>query len=75
MLVTKDYWIFCLLMPQKSNKIECSTLYKFFNYPSAIAHGGNTKGGNITVPLTSYLTGLESAVWIMTVFVFICKTG
>ncbi len=24
---------------------------------------GNTKGGHITVPLTSCLTGLESAVW------------
>jgi hypothetical protein len=23
---------------------------------------GNTKGGSITVPLTSFLTGLESAV-------------
>jgi len=23
---------------------------------------GNTKGGSLTVPLTSYLTGLESAV-------------
>jgi hypothetical protein len=23
---------------------------------------GNTKGGSITVPLTSYLTGFESAV-------------
>jgi hypothetical protein len=23
---------------------------------------GNAKGGSITVPLTSYLTGLESAV-------------
>ncbi len=25
--------------------------------------GGNTKGGSITVPLTSCLTGLESAVY------------
>jgi hypothetical protein len=25
-------------------------------------HTGNTKGGSITVPLTSYLTALESAV-------------
>ncbi len=29
---------------------------------SAIALPGNTKGGSITVPLTSCLTGLESAV-------------
>ncbi len=35
---------------------------------------GNTKGGCITVPLTSCLTGLESAVWQLTNFVFICKT-
>jgi hypothetical protein len=34
----------------------------------------NTKGGSITVPLTSCLTGLESAVWQLTIFVFICKT-
>ncbi len=36
---------------------------------------GILKGGSITVPLTSCLTGLESAVWQMTIFVFICKTG
>jgi hypothetical protein len=36
---------------------------------------GNTKGGSITVLLTSCLTGLESAVLILTDFVFICKTG
>jgi len=35
---------------------------------------GNTKVGSITVPLTSCLTGLESAVWQLTIF-FICKTG
>jgi hypothetical protein len=35
---------------------------------------GNTKRGGITVPLTSCLTGLESAVWQLTIFVFICKT-
>ncbi len=31
---------------------------------------GNTKGGRITVSLTSCLTGLESAVWQLTIFVF-----
>jgi hypothetical protein len=36
---------------------------------------GNTKGESITVQLTSRLTGLESAVWQLTIFVFICKTG
>ncbi len=35
---------------------------------------GNTKGGNITLPLTSCLTGLKSAVWQLKNFVFICKT-
>jgi hypothetical protein len=35
---------------------------------------GNTKGGSITVLLTSCLTGLESAVWQLTILVFICKT-
>jgi hypothetical protein len=35
---------------------------------------GNTKGGSITVWLTSCLTGLESAVRLLTSFVFICKT-
>ncbi len=35
---------------------------------------GILKGGSNTVPLTSCLTGLESAVWQPTFFVFICKT-
>jgi hypothetical protein len=34
---------------------------------------GNTKGGSITVPLTSCLTGLESAVCQLTIFAFTCK--
>jgi hypothetical protein len=33
---------------------------------------GNNKGGSITVPLTSCLTGLESAVWQLTIC--FCKT-
>ncbi len=35
---------------------------------------GNTKGGSITVQLTSCLTGFQSAVWQLTIFVFICKS-
>ncbi len=35
---------------------------------------GNTEGGSITVPLTSCLTGLESAVGLLIIFVVICKT-
>jgi hypothetical protein len=34
------------------------------------AHPGNTKGGSITVPLTTCLSGLESAVWQLTIFLF-----
>jgi hypothetical protein len=41
---------------------------------SELPQSGNTKGGSITVPLTSCLTGLESAVWQVTIFVFVCKT-
>jgi hypothetical protein len=35
----------------------------------------NTKVGSITVPLTSCLTGLESAIWQLTIFVFNRLTG
>ncbi len=35
---------------------------------------GNTKGGSITVPLTSCLTGLELAVSQLTIFVSIFET-
>ncbi len=38
-----------------------------------MAGAGNTKGGSITVPLTSCLTGLESAVSQLTIFVFFAK--
>ncbi len=36
-------------------------------------HQGITKGGSITVPLTSCLTGLESAVWQLAIFVLFAK--
>ncbi len=45
------------------------SIYIIMRYQS-----GNTKGGSITVPLTSCLTGLESAVRQLTIFIFICKT-
>jgi hypothetical protein len=35
---------------------------------------GNTKGGSITVLLTFCLTFLESAVWQLKIFLFICNT-
>jgi hypothetical protein len=46
--------------------------------PPAVAYllePGNTKGGSITVLLTSGSIGLESAARLLTIFVFICKTG
>ncbi len=39
------------------------------DYPLRVG-SRNTKGGSITVPLTSCLTGLESAVWQLTFFCF-----
>ncbi len=39
-----------------------------------MAQSGNTKGRSITVPLTSWMTGFESAVWQQITFVFIFKT-
>jgi hypothetical protein len=37
----------------------------------ASVYPGNTKGGSITVPLTSCLTGLESAVQQLTIFFYL----
>jgi hypothetical protein len=39
-----------------------------------VFYPGNTKGGSITIPLTSCLIGLESAVFQLEIFVFNCKT-
>jgi hypothetical protein len=39
-----------------------------------LVYSGNTRWASITVLLTSCLTGLESPVWLMTIFAFICKT-
>ncbi len=44
------------------------------DFKTSFGFAGNTKGGSITVQLTSCLTGLESAVWQLTIFVFIYKT-
>jgi hypothetical protein len=51
-------------------------LTKFVNWPNFAQsiYTGNTKGGSIIEPMTSCLTGLESAVWQLPIFVFICKT-
>jgi hypothetical protein len=42
--------------------------------PHSILYTENSKGGSITVLLTSCLTGLESAVRQLMIFVFIYKT-
>jgi hypothetical protein len=44
------------------------------HYNILMSKPGNTKGESITVPLTSCLTGLKSAVWQVTISVFIFKT-
>jgi hypothetical protein len=43
-------------------------------FNSTIIKAGNTNVGSITEPLTSCLDGLESAVCLQTIFIFICKT-
>ncbi len=62
------------------NDKRCQSHKKVWTYPGSTvaehsAHNskvnaGNTKGGSITVLLTSSLTGLESAVWQLTISVF-----
>jgi hypothetical protein len=49
-------------------------LLKMVGRRERILKSGNTKGGSVTVPLASCLTGLELAVWQLTILVFICKT-
>ncbi len=56
------------------NKLECFYWQILLAKSTRWTGAGNTEGGSITVPLTSCLTGLESAVWLLTIFVFICKT-
>ncbi len=43
----------------ESLKVRTLSLYSLIQ--AALVQAGNTKGGCITVPLTSCLTGLESA--------------
>ncbi len=70
------YWPLDLegLISQLSNRKIGIFLNTFLQSLQAKKNAGNTKGGSITVLLTSCLTGLESAVWQLTIFVFICKT-
>ncbi len=59
-----------------SQGCESNVLPRCYN-GTIIKHGlkiaGNPKGGSITVQLTSCLTVLESAVWLLTIFIFIHK--
>ncbi len=66
----------------RPNKLECnialvckglSGINTLAYWARSYVRTGNTKGGSITVPLTSCLTGLESAVWKLTIFVLIAK--
>jgi hypothetical protein len=63
------------LLDQVELEAACgsSTVAKHSSHDRMVK-AGNTKGGSITVQLTSCLTGLESAVRLLTIFVFICKT-
>ena len=52
-----------LILPKHSSEIFVETVDAKANGREAFgAESGNTKGGSITVPLTSCLSGLESAV-------------
>jgi hypothetical protein len=46
----------------------------FCHFLQSIYSAGNTKGGKYCCTIDQCLTGLESAVWQLTIFVFICKT-
>ncbi len=50
-------------------KMRCSNLLHLKVY--LLICSGNTKGGSITVLLTSCSTGLESAIWQLTIFIFL----
>ncbi len=54
----------CSIIPYSNDMNIPKDPYKssILNTPLWYAPAGNTKGGSITVPLTSCLTGLESAV-------------
>ncbi len=55
--------------PKKKNPSQSWKLYELsYSHDLSSSYPGNTKGGSITVPLTSCLTGLESALWQLTIF-------
>ncbi len=79
MLKYSPVFVFLQVMSMDPAKVLSSTLNslpkkQLLTGASKKLLTGNTKGGSITVPLTCCLTGLESAVLQLTIFVFICKT-
>ncbi len=62
---------FCFYLPNRLIQTSQTGGHQY----SDTSISGNTQGGSIPVPLTSCLTGLEFSVWLVTIFVFICKTG
>jgi len=58
----------------KHRETSASLSLSLFLYRVVNVIPGKSKGGSITVPLTSCLTGLESIVGLLTIFVFKCKT-
>jgi hypothetical protein len=67
-------WFSLLYKSLGLNEISSNWYAHKMSHDNLLTHPGNTKGGSITVLLTSCLTGLESLVWQLAIFVFICKT-
>ncbi len=67
--VYKTHVCGCTSMSVVENSAQvssCAKVCPWFYYNIYLAR--NTKGGSITAPLTSCLTGLESAVWLLTIW-------
>ncbi len=64
----------CTIFIVMPSVITCWVLHSLVLYKVSLYWAGNTKGGSIIVLLTSCLTGFESAVRQLIIFVFICKT-
>jgi hypothetical protein len=62
------------VVPAVASCVDPAAAVNVFSIVRTVAVSRDTKGGSITVQLTSCLTGLESAVFQLTIFVFICKT-
>jgi hypothetical protein len=73
MLQLKIFYFFFFFSKLKRKNV-LNQYHHTISNASIMKLSGNTKGGSINVSLTSCLTGLESAVWQLTIFVFICET-